>query len=221
MASSVLLMRMPDLGGVPEPLRGRRIAHVRIAYLGDPATAAHLLHPLRACAPAAMNTIGVLPVSQLASIHGEPPGPVTFEARNTLLGRLDPSATERLIDHAGATGNDDYLVELRHLGGALRPSAASRAVIGRRDGEFVLYTGSRLDPLTGDDAASAQDQLHRAMAAWSTGGSTPAFLSGPRVTTTQLRTAYADGDYRRLTETKTVWDRDNLFRINHNVPPRT
>ncbi len=221
MSSSVLLMRMPDLNGVPEPLRGRRIAHVRIAYLGDPDTANRLLRPLRAAAPAVMDTVDELPASQLASIHGEPPGPVTFEARNTLLGRLDAAAVDRLLDHAGVAGDDDYLVELRHLGGAFGPSASSRAVIGRRDGEFILYTGSRLHPLTGDEAASAQDHLHQAMLPWSTGGITPAFLSGPRVTTSQLRTGYGDGDYRRLTEIKATWDPDNLFRINHNVPPYT
>ncbi|GIJ20285.1 FAD-binding oxidoreductase [Micromonospora lutea] len=219
MSSSVLLMRMPDLDGVPEPLRGRRIAHVRIAYLGDPDTVDRLLQPLRVAAPAALDTVGEMPASGLASIHGEPPGPVTFEARNTLLNRLDPAAVDRLLDHAGTAGNDDYLVELRHLGGAFGPSATSRAVIGRRDGEFILYTGSRLHPLTGDEAAAAQDHLHRAMLPWSTGGVTPAFLSGPRVTTSQLRTGYDDGDYRRLTGIKATWDPDNLFRINHNVPP--
>ncbi len=35
----------------------------------------------------------------------------------------------------------------------------------------------------------------------------------------QLRASFGP-NYERLVEVKTTWDPDNVFRLNHNVPPR-
>ena len=65
-----------------------------------------------------------------------------MESRNSPLGPLDPAGAAVLTEYADG---DAFLVELRHIGGALA-RADGRAVVGRRDGEFVLYTGSALPP---------------------------------------------------------------------------
>ena len=109
----------------------------------------------------------MLPVGALGSIHDEPSGPVVFESRNSLLGPLDPAGAAALLEHADS---DAFLVEVRHLGGALA-RADGRAVVGRRDGEFVLYTGSALaTPADREPAAAAQARLHEALTPW---GSAP------------------------------------------------
>jgi FAD/FMN-containing dehydrogenase len=209
MNSSVLLMRLPDLPGIPGTIRGRRIAHVRIAHVGGPDEATALLAPLRAAGPV-RDTVAVLPVAALSSIHDEPSGPVVFESRNSLLGPLDPAGATALLEH---TDSDAFLVELRHLGGALA-RADGRAVVGRRDGEFVLYTGSALPTPAGrEQAAAAQGRLHDALAPWGVGGVTPAFLAGSHVSRTDLRSAYAPGDRARLRDVKRAWDPADMFRV--------
>jgi FAD/FMN-containing dehydrogenase len=95
--SSVLLIRLPDLPVIPEPIRGRRIAHVRIAAVGGEVD----LAPLRAVAPV-LDTVAELPAARLSSIHDEPSVPVLFKARNALLGPLDDAAATVLLDHARA-----------------------------------------------------------------------------------------------------------------------
>ena len=218
MNSSVLLMRMPDLPVLPEPIRGRRVAHLRIAAVGDPDAATALVAPLRAVGPV-LDTVAELPVGALGSIHDEPPGPVVFESRNALLRPLDPGAAAVLLEHAGADGDDGFLVELRHLGGALaRPDG--RAVVGRRDGAFVLYTGSALpdptaDPAARERAAAAQARLHDALAPWGVGAVTPAFLAGDRVPDADLRAAYTAPDRARLLRVKRSWDPADMFRVAH------
>ena len=93
-------------------------------------------------------------------------------------------------------------MEVRHLGGALA-RADGRAVVGRRDGEFVLYTGSALaDPGRREPAAAAQARLHEALAPWGIGAVTPAFLAGPHVTRADLRSAFAPRDRARLRDVK-------------------
>jgi hypothetical protein len=45
------------------------------------------------------------------------------------------------------------------------------------------------------------------------------FLAGAHVSTADVRAAYETDLWDRLVEIKTTWDPDNVFRINHNVPP--
>jgi FAD/FMN-containing dehydrogenase len=209
MNSSVLIMRLPDVPAIPETVRGRRIAHVRIAHVGRPAEAAALLAPLRAVGPV-RDTVTELPVGALGSIHDEPSGPVVFESRNSLLGPLDRAGAAALLEHADS---DAFLVEVRHLGGALA-RADGRAVVGRRDGEFVLYTGSALaTPVDREPAAAAQARLHEALGPWGIGAVTPAFLAGPHVGRADLRSAYRQGDRARLRDVKRRWDPADMFRV--------
>jgi FAD/FMN-containing dehydrogenase len=198
--SSVLLIRLPDLPVIPEPIRGRRIAHVRVAAIGDVD-----LTPLRAVAPV-LDTVAELPAARLSSIHDEPSVPVLFKARNALLGPLDDAAATVLLDHAESGA---FLVELRHLGGALA-RADGRAVVGRRDGEYVVYTGSALpDPSAQEAAAAAQARLHDALAPWGIGAVTPAFLTGRHA----LDVAFGAADQRWLSKVKQEWDPEDLFRV--------
>ncbi|NMO93063.1 BBE domain-containing protein [Actinomycetospora sp. TBRC 11914] len=55
---------------------------------------------------------------------------------------------------------------------------------------------------------------------WSDGGALVNFLAGPHVTPADVRAAWEPDRWDRLVEIKTAWDPDNVFRINHNVPPR-
>ena len=199
--SSVLLIRLPDLPVIPEPIRGRRIAHVRIAAVGgDDAVD---LAPLRAVTPV-LDTVAELPVARLSSIHDEPSVPVLFKARNALLGPLDDAAATVLLDHAESGA---FLVELRHLGGAL---AEGRAVVGRRDADYVVYTGTALpDPSAQEAAAAAQASLHDALAPWGIGAMTPAFLTGRHA----LDVAFSAADQAWLAKVKQAWDPEDLFRV--------
>lgn len=63
MTSSLTVQRLPDAPALPAPLRGAFVAHLRIGYLGPAAEGEHLLAPLRAVAPALLDTVGEHPVS--------------------------------------------------------------------------------------------------------------------------------------------------------------
>lgn len=61
MSSSLGLIVLPDVSGVPEPLRGRFTAHVRIAYTGAADAGERLVAPLRAVGPRAVDTLAEIP----------------------------------------------------------------------------------------------------------------------------------------------------------------
>lgn len=220
MTSSVALIPFPDLPAVPEPLRGRHVAHVRIAYVGDATTGERLVAPLRAVGPRLIDTVEEMPYTAAGSIHNDPAEPTAFCATNVLLRDLDAPAARTLLDLAGPGAQNPCIIELRHLGGALaRPPAVLNA-IGHRDARYSLGVLSPLRSAGIGTVRSGRERLERLLGAfseWATGRCLN-FMYGEH-TAEQVRAAYDPHDYQRLVELKTGYDPTNTFRCNHNIPP--
>ncbi len=78
MVSSFAVLRLPPRPELPEPLRGAFLVHLRIAYTGTAADGERMIAPLRAAAPAVLDTVRDMPYSEVASIHNEPTDPVPY-----------------------------------------------------------------------------------------------------------------------------------------------
>lgn len=219
MTSSVSLIPFPDIPDVPEPLRGRYVAQVQIAYSSDREAGEQLVEPLRAVGPCLIDTLDDILYAQSGSIHNESSEPEAYDSDNVMLDDLDAKTIQTLLEMAGPEAPVMCIVGIRHLGGAIsRPPATANAV-GHRDARYNLGI---LSPLDGYEA-SAVRALHRRVieaVAPQSNGRCLNFVFGP-ITTDQVRTAYDPDDYQRLAELKTVYDPTNMFRLNHNIPPAT
>jgi hypothetical protein len=219
MGSSVLLIHLPDVPDVPEPIRGRHVIHVRFAWSGPMEEGERWVRPFREIARPLIDTVQEMPYRQVGTIHHEPTTPVAFAARNSLLRPLDEAAVDAMLEIAGPGTHAPYLIELRHLGGALsRPPRVPNA-IGRRDAAFSLYSGAVVTPGRLEELRAAQATLHERLRPWATGAVCPNFLIGPEVTPEVMRSAYLPADFERLTALKKQYDPQNMFRINHNILP--
>jgi len=215
MASSVLLAHNPDLPMVPEPLRGRFVAHVRIAYSGSGDGEA-LVRPLRKLGPTLMDTVRDMPYTEVGTIHHEPThAPYEAYDRNTLLRRIDKDAVDTLLTHAGPDAQPPFVVELRHFGGAYARPPEIPNCVGGRDGAFSLFAGATPAP----ESRERRDHLLTDMRPWDTGGMSLNFAGAEDTDPAVVRTAYRPDDYVRLTELKSVHDPGNMFRVNLNIPP--
>lgn len=214
MTSSIAIIPFPDVPEAPPPFRGRRVAHVRIAYTGDAEAGEELLRPLRAVAPRLTDTVGELPYTASDTIHNDPKGGTGYFATHTLLRERPPSLDALLDAH-------DRVVEVRHLGGALAKPQGHPNAVGNRDAAyFVSVLSPGLAP--GTDTAAlrpAHDRVARALEPWATGGRVLNFLYGGNATPDEVRKAYEPEDYERLRRLKAEWDARNTFRLNHNIPP--
>ncbi|MFJ9039024.1 FAD-binding oxidoreductase [Streptomyces sp. NPDC102406] len=210
MTSSVALLRLPDVPDVPEFLRGRLAAHVRIAFTGTAAQGERLVRPLRDAGTAIDDSVREMPYADVASIHQDPVHPLPYHERNIVLRELGSDAVEKLIRLAGPrSGCGDLMVELRHLGGALsRPPAVPNAV-GVRDGAYTLSTLSR---------PGSPDTVLGPMEPWGDGRRYLNFLAGPD-TADATADCYGAQTLARLTRVKTLYDPHNVFRLNHNIAP--
>ncbi|MCP2340727.1 FAD-binding oxidoreductase [Actinomadura rupiterrae] len=220
MNSSIALVPLPDLPMVPEPLRGRHVAHIRIAYLGDADAGERLVAPLRGIAPRLVDSVRVMPYPEIGTIHNEPDVPMGYFTTHALVGDLPQTAVDELLRLTGPGGSDaPRIMEIRHLGGAMAKAPAVPSAVGHRDAAyFVAFLSPLVGGLTADDVRDFHDRLDAVVAPWKLGHALN-FLYGANATPENVRAAYEPGDYERLVALKRAYDPSNLFRLNHNIPP--
>ncbi|HWN32870.1 MAG TPA: FAD-binding oxidoreductase [Pseudonocardia sp.] len=220
LTSSVGLIPYPDLPMVPEPLRGRYVAHVRIAYTGSAADGEQLVAPLRAVGPRVIDTLGELPYAESPSIYRDPEQPHGYYGTNAMLRELAEPVGPAILDLVGPDSPVPCVVQLNHLGGALsRPPSVPNAV-AHREAAYLVRVLAVVDGAAPSPARSAPTRLTDALREWTLGRS-PNFVFGERGGPDRTRDCYPAESYRRLARLKSAVDPDNLFRCNLNIPPAT
>jgi FAD/FMN-containing dehydrogenase len=218
MISSIAVMRMPEIPEVPEPLRGKFLVSVRIAYNGTTEDGERMLEPLRAVAPAVLDTVRDMPYTEVASIHNEPTDPVPYYERGIMLREFPAQAQDKLIELVGPDAETDLVIaELRALGGAWDREPAVPNAVATRGLPYSLLAVSA-GPL------SQEQQLKRSVAEL-LDGMRP--WQGDRRYVNNLApdeaadaaAIYGPERYERLATIKKTHDPANMFRLNHNVMP--
>jgi FAD/FMN-containing dehydrogenase len=216
MASSVLLIQYPDDPAAPDPLRGKFVTQVRIAYSGDTADGERLVRPLRDLGPALLDTVRDMPYAEVGTIHHEPTAmPYVAYDRNILLDDLNRDAVDTIVSMAGPQAQPPFITELRHFGGAYSRSPKVPNCVGGRDAAFSVFTGT----VPTEQGRRRRDELLRHLRPWSTGGMNLNFAGVEDAESDMVRAAYTPADFDRLTDLKARYDPDNMFRINFNIPP--
>ncbi|MFG1992656.1 FAD-binding oxidoreductase [Actinoplanes sp. NPDC048988] len=216
MSASVGLLHLPPLPFVPEPLRDRPVAHLRITYLGDPAEGERLIAPFRALGEPVIDAVAELPYTAIASVHNDPVDPLPLYEHGALLRALPAEAVDEILRRTGPL----ILAEIRHLGGALaRPPAVPNAVGNRDDTLYNVFLVAAGGPPDAEALHAHEQQLIDALAPWSTGRRYLNFMFAPDATPETAALAWSPADYPRLQGIKRRYDPANLFRVNHNIPP--
>jgi hypothetical protein len=210
------ILQFPPLPEMPDHLRGRSFAVVEVAYLGDEASGAALLAPLRALGPE-LDTFAMVSPEGLLGLHMDPPGPVPGAGDGGQLDVMSDEAIDALVAVAGAGSGSPLLsVELRHLGGALARAQEGHGALAALEGDFALFA---VGVAPHDEAAAAVqahiDVVKGALAPWDAGRRLLNF-SERRI---DPSTAYPPAAYRRLRAVKTLVDPDDVFQANHPIAP--
>lgn len=217
--SSVALLRLPPFPDIPEPLRGRFVVHLRVAYLGDADAGARLLAPMRDAAPIVMEHVGAMPYAALDQIHMDPHDPVPAIEGGLALAALGPDTIETLLEQAGPDTDCPFLLaEVRHMGGRLARSEAS--AIAARDAAYHLFAVGVPMPETADAISVAKAALLDAMRRHSPGTALPNFQGPPRDDADRDRAWGVDG-HQRLRRIKAQHDPQNLLRFGYSLQPAT
>lgn len=177
--TSVSILRLPDLEFVPPPLRGQMVVHLRFVHIGSDAEGTELLAPMRASAPAMMDSIGRMPYAAIGSVHQDPEDPMPAWDGSLLLDQLPAEAIDALLSVAGPGQDIPILAaELRLMGGAFSSEQGSPNAVGGRDAAFSFYVvGPYMPPIQAAVEAVGAGIL-TAMAPWGNGRTQANFAGG-------------------------------------------
>ena len=216
MSSSLGVIPLPDGPAVPAPLRGRHVAHVRIAYVGTVEDGERWVSPLRLLGPRLVDTLGEMPYTDSGSIHNEPKQPRNFYCANLMLSRFDSSVPDAVLDLVGPGTGRFAVVQFNHLGAALaRPPAVANAV-SHRDAAYVLRVVTLPAGPERDAAHETAQAVTATVAPWAIGQS-PNFIQGEPRAPEWTRDCYDPATLTRLTQIKAAHDPQNRFRCNVNI----
>lgn len=216
MSSSIGLIPLPDVPTVPAPLRGRHVAHVRIASLSAVEEGDRLVAPLRALGPRLIDTLGEMPYTASGAIHNEPKQPRNYYCANAMLSEFDASVPGKVLDQAGPDSDVFAVVQVNHLGGALARRPQVPSAVPHRDARFALRVVTSPRGAERDMAHETAGAVMRTVTPW-TLGSSPNFVQGERRADELAPACYEPGTLARLAALKAVYDPHNMFRCNVNV----
>ncbi|MBF6330009.1 FAD-binding oxidoreductase [Nocardia transvalensis] len=219
MTSAITIMTMPDVPAIPEPLRGRYIATVNIAYTGSAEDGERLVEPLRSVGTRLRDDLRVMPYSETHAIYRDPDFPHAYTATNALLSDLTADAAQAFLDTTGPDAPISVVAGFRHLGGALRRPGPSGAAIDHREAEYIARFITRPDTV-GTEVRDHHDLIRKTLSPWTIGHNLN-FLygAGDWADEDQTRGGYTADTYARLSALKSTYDPANLFRHNRNIRP--
>lgn len=141
--------------------------------------------------------------------------------RNASFDRFDEAMVETLVEHCGAQSWVGTAADLHHMGGAFGRVGEDDTAFPNRDARFWLNIyGFWSDPAHDAARTAWVKGLSDALAPHAMIGQYVNFLGADEGDALgKARAAYGPSKLERLIELKRRYDPENLFHINHNIPP--
>ena len=137
--------------------------------------------------------------------------------RTLFIDTVDRESAGTILDHLGRSDASMRVVQLRVLGGAMARIPRDATAFAHRDSRMLAVVAAFYD--------GPEDRPQRV--AWTEGvaGALDQGRSGAYVGfmmddgEASVRSVYPVATWNRLASVKARYDPNNLFRLNHNVPP--
>ena len=213
------LISAPSEEFVPEPVRGKPVLGVIVAYAGDPAEGRELLRPLVEHGPPAVAMVDDMPYVALQGLL-EPSVPKGMRNYWTadFYDDLPDEAIDVLVDRTSRVPSPVSQVIIQPGGGAIRRVPDSAMAFGSRDaGWNIHYLSIWPDPAADEQNIEWTRELAGAMKPYATGKAYLNFLGDEGQA--RVRAAFGPEKYERLVALKRAWDPENVFRMNQNIAP--
>jgi FAD/FMN-containing dehydrogenase len=207
--------------GVPADATGRPMVAVAAAYVGPPEEGEGELAALRSLATPIADLSGRMPYAVLQQFLDEDyPRGRHYYWKSAALDELSDEVVDIVAEYAASQPSPLSTIDIWLMGGAIaeEPSGGS-AYAGRSAGYLVNPEADWDDPANDDENVAWARRFVEALRPYSVGN----YLNFPGLLEegeAQLRASFGP-HYERLVDVKTEWDPDNVFRLNHNVPPRS
>jgi FAD/FMN-containing dehydrogenase len=216
----MVMRKAPPLPFLAPEVHGQDVVILPVFYAGDAKDGPKATAPVLSFGKPLGTMLGPLPYvafqQALDPLLG--PGFRNYWKTNEFA-ELTDEALDAVIEAGRAVPNAMSELFVGALGGAMGRVPSDATAYAGRDARFVMNVHGRWES-PGDDARVrtwARETFART-APFATGGGYVNFLTEDEAS--RVASAYG-GNYERLREVKARFDPDNLFRMNHNVPPAT
>jgi FAD/FMN-containing dehydrogenase len=209
------VMIAPPMPMIPEEAHGQPVVMGLFAYVGPVDQGEQVLAPFRALADPYADMLRPMRYPEL--YEGPEPEPQFAAGANFFADSLEPSAAEAILEQLPQSTAMMKAVQLRVLGGAVARVPNDASAYAHRDrGLMVNVAAMYLDEAETETHQAWVDGLAESLGKNGAGGYV-GFLGDEDEET--LRAAYPGGTWERLRGLKRRYDPDNLFHLNHNIPP--
>lgn len=214
--TSIAVMRLPALPGVPPMLADRTTLSVRFAWTGDPAEGEELLRAIRSVAAPLVDLVAVRPYAEIGIVHSDPEDPMPAVETHLLLEEFDAGTAERLLELVGPdAGTAQLMVEVRRLGGAVTTPLRGRSVFPHRDAPWTVLAVGLGIPEMADVVRADARRIVDGLAPWRRPGALPNFHAGSGPD--WAREVFGEDGARQLREVSLRYDPDGVLLGSRTV----
>ena len=209
------VMLAPPMPFIPEDAHGKPILMGLMAYVGPVDQGDDVIAPFRALAGSYADMVRPMRYPEL---YEGPEQEARFASGANFFGdSLEPAAAEAILEQLPRSTAMMKAIQLRVLGGGLGRVPNEATAFAHRDrGLFVNVAAMYADEGEKETHDAWVNGLADSLGKDGAGGYV-GFMGDEDEAT--IRAAYPGGTWDRLREVKRRYDPDNLFRLNHNIPP--
>jgi hypothetical protein len=216
----VALMRpAPYAPWIPKEWHGKLIVALLACYSGKPEEGEKVVAPIKKFGKPIADIIVRRPYVQMQSLlDAANPKGRRYYWKSEYLSDIKPELCRKFIEHSEKIKSPHSAVIFFQIGGALNNLDEGHSPVGNRNARYVLNIAASWEQAEEDNANIEWTRdAWNDMKQFSTGGTYINFLTqdeGPE----RIKAALGKG-LKRLSEIKTKWDPENMFRTNRNIKP--
>jgi FAD/FMN-containing dehydrogenase len=190
---------------------------ILLCCVGDADSGARAVAPFRALASPVVDMVRPMRYPELFP-PDDPSYHPTAVGRTLFVEAIDRTTAGTILDHLHASDAHVRVAQLRVLGGAMARVAPDATAFAHRQSRILVNVAAFYEGQ--HDHAERLAWTERFATALQQGdrGAYAAFVNDEGEA--RVRAAYPAATWERLAAVKARYDPGNLFRINHNIPPR-
>jgi FAD/FMN-containing dehydrogenase len=210
------VMPAPPLPFVPEEHHGRLVVLSMLAHAGPVEAGERAIAPFRALAAPIADLVRPMPYPEIYPPDEGDYHP-TAVAHTMFLDTVDREAAETIDAYLRASDATMRAVQLRVLGGAIARVPNDATAFAHRQSRIMANIAVFYD---GPEDRAVREAWAAELAAALRQGDAGAYVNflGDEGQS-RVRAAYPGPTWDRLAAIKAQYDRENLFRLNQNIPP--
>jgi hypothetical protein len=211
------VMSVPPAPMFPEEFHGKLVLMGLMCYAGEAGDGERAIAPFRALAEPMLDMVQPQPYPEMYPPEDDTYHP-TAVGRNMFIDTVDDAVARTILKYIEESDASMRVAQLRVLGGAMARVPSDATAFPHRSSRIMVNVAAFYE---GAEDKAARDAWVDSFAGALRQNDAGAYVNFVGEEGGEwVRRAYPDATWNRLVAVKKKYDPTNLFRLNHNIPPR-